>query len=58
MNKKQGKVSSCKHSANLKPGYSLDIYFVMDYLSVSALKVMLHQLIGIDGGKKQLQDQR
>jgi len=58
MIKKQGKVSSCKHSANLNPAYSLDIYFVMDYLSVSALKIMLHQLIGIDGGKSQLWNQR
>lgn len=46
MNEKQSTVSSCKHSANLNPGYPLDIYFVMDYLSISALKVMLHQLIG------------
>lgn len=43
MNKKQGKVSTWKHSAKLELGYSLVIYFVMDYLSVSALKVMLHQ---------------
>lgn len=58
MTEKQGEVSSFKHSANLKLGYSLVIYFVMDHLSVFALKVILHQLIGIDRGKKQLWDQR
>lgn len=36
----------------------IEIYFVMDSLSVSALKVILHQVIGIDGRKSQLWDQR